>query len=369
MKKRLNVLLCIMLMVMTFGCQKKETASDIMQKVFEHQKTAVSLEMNMNVEGLITLGNDTFEVPMAMKVQMDYPNDITQSVMKMEMSTETMGVSIQTISYLSDGTIYNDVNGVKTKETMDKDYIDNLVNQMSGMQVGDASLYQGFTVNENESGYLIYGSLSEQTISSMSESLVGQLMNGNETFADAMELITIESYEMEVQVSKDYHLMGYTAKAQMSIDEDSQTMKMVYTYDADIKLYDQPQVSLPNLTDWDIQRMACAFDSSSEVLYFEAKGEELQSVGSSYWFRYEDYGITTKAQKEEFNSLLKEMYEAYEGEGLTLNLQIEEDEVIVTLLLDYQNASDEALSVLSLSRGLTYSMMLLATEELDCTKY
>ena len=376
MKKWLSVLVSVMMLVSFVGCQKKETAAEIMQKVQDNQLSASGIGMEMNMDMSVSVAEVVMEMPMKMTVLADYPNDFENMKLIMNTSVEVMGTSVEMSAYFTEGYMYTDTNGIKTKEELSTVEAESFIEQANGSSMINIELLDEFTVEQTDDGYVLSGSFSQEDMMSAVEMVLGNsamnddLLKGLD-IETMMENITVEQFDVSYGISTDYLLKSGTGSLKMTMNIEGEETVVDTKYTVFYEIYDEPQVELPDLSSWDQHRIACAVPSESGDMIFaiEAEGETVHLIKVTMTLYYEEYEMTTDEHKAMFKTYFEEYYHEYAQQGLNAVVEAGEDGLVVTLNLDYQNSSDEALAQIGFERGLTYSDLVIALAGAECTDY
>ena len=89
-----------------------------------------------------------------------------------------------------------------------------------------------------------------------------------------------------------------------------------------------------------IKVIDCKNDSSQQVT-FEAKGDKIQKMTQKFAMSFSDLGITEDMNSEQINSSLDDKYNSIEG--VHVSTELKEQQVEVTLEMDFKTANIDTL--------------------------
>ena len=367
MKKRILFLITIILLLA--GCaQKKETPAEIMKKVDENIEVTDFREMIFEGEMSIDYGGSAMTFPLDIVIKGDHLSDLSELVMEVQTDVQLLGEKLMMKAYYQDGIIYMDDGTVKSVSSMDLQGL-KFFEELTLKDV-DYSVYDEImTVQEVEDGFVLEGVIqTEELNAGLKAFLPEELLNEMPVDFD------MQFSEMKIQwhISSDYHVINEEYQIGMTIQIGDELTDVDLKFKVTTQNHKESLVKLPDLSEWSQRKTACKVetDTVSTVILVEAEGETVELLQISYFFSYEGYGLSTKTEKAYLKQLVEETYSPYQEYGINMVIQDDDEDVLILSMgVDYQNASREALDILGISGGLTYSQLLGDTEGLDCTNY
>lgn len=364
-----KIILVLVLVLSVMGCSvKKETAADIMKKVAENTKKTdfAAIELTGNVAGIYQGQGITVDFPLLVNVEIDHVYDPDLLTMSLESHSKILGEEMSFQVYYTDKIMYIDVNGLRSHVEVDLGMLCDALKSFDASVV-DYSVYNNFfVVGEDGDEKTLTGELSGEQMNELFAEFSDDALN------EYLQLINFNSMSFTLYITSDYQLDRMTCDADVQYAIMDQAVDMNLDYEMKLKSVDSAQISLPELNGWSKRKTACTIESEpvSTVIFVESEGENIEYIGLSYFFSYEGYGLSTQAQKAYLKQLVEETYSPYQEFGINMVIQNEdEDHLILSMSVDYQNASGKALDILGIAGGLTYSQLFGDTEGMDCTNY
>ena len=362
--KKLFIAMVILLVVS--GCsQKPKTAAEIYRKVQENASVSEYVTINSEGEMKVEVQGVSMEIPISIRIDGDNLSNPSQRALYSQTQMEILGEEATISLYFVDDVLYIDDGVVRKQGEMGiLSELDDLMNLQS-YEIKDEAINEVFEFEIVEDGYLLKAVLTSDELNATSEldeyfDLIGTEMQ-------------FESAELSFHISNEYQLVDLQMKLQMKIEVAGEVVAASVDTLITVEQRSQAQIELPDFTNWGYKRMACVVDGQPEepnVIFVEAQGDTVDVLGFSYWYFYEDYGLTKPEDKAYLKSLLEDYYSPYVDLGLKVNIQDEdEEELILSFSVDYQTASLKLLELFGISGGLTYTELFGDTSGMDCTDF
>ncbi len=367
MKKR--ILFLIVLVLLFAGCaKKKETPAEIMKKVDQNTETADYYEVSIDGKVSMDYDDTALTIPFDIAVKMDDCGDLSKMTMEIDWWLKFLGEEMQLKFYYQNGMFYIDDGTTRSAVEFDLQAFD-LLESLAAEEVDYSNYDQTMTVVETDDGFVLESTAQADEVNELMKTLFSsEWMSALSTDFD----VQIESAVSQWHISSDYRIISQDYQVGMKMENDGKLIDVNVVYSITEKNHAEPIVKLPDLSGWSYRKIACQVDTeeTTMVVVLEAEGEEVSLFGVSYFFYYDAYGLTTKKQKEDLANYVKLMYAELQGVGINVVVQDDlEDHLVVSLSVDYPNASEEALTAVGVEGGLTYSELLGYTQGMECSNY
>lgn len=391
MKKILVFLMTGLLMIPMAACSKKETAADVLEKVQQNSQEAFGQELDMDINYTVSGSGVEVKAELEALVLVDNANDLDNMTMSMDMNISMLGQSLGIDAWMTDGVLYMDAMGVKSKQELLSSELKDQVSGMTSIPTdGLKELLDKAVLETTDDGYTITlkdvytaDNLNEMFDSLGLSEMLGQSVSDLE---EMFENVDIHESQLVYEISKDYILHGLTMNFAMTIDAEGETLDMVMTAAMNSQTYDTARVELPDLDEWDdqnneanievpdideqgAQNVVCRYDDGAlqEIMIISAYDDDISLIGSTMSFNYEAYGLIDEEDKESLRTSIMEIYGGYEG--IDVSLEDYETYLEVTLIIDMSAVSIDSLVNLGIVEddGVSYGSLSLTQSVTNLT--
>ena len=351
MKKLILFLLAGGMILSSAGCSKsKETAQQVMEKAQQNYADAYGLELEMDADYTIAVSG--MEIKMAMEISMKQENwqDPEHLVMESDMEMQMLGQTLSMKEWVKDGVAYFDDSTAKTKQELEIAELSDLSGKVSMFSQDSLKEFgEHANIEKTDDGYVISGSLDYEKAF---ENIMGSLGLGESMGMDVSSVLStlkVETFDLCYNISDEYEIEKGHVDLKASMMLEGQEMTLDLKLDMKIEPYQDPNIKLPDFSEWDMKSVSCSFEGEgiSELMIINALDDHVTEVQSYMVIDYASYGVEGDDEKENFIQNMQDTYQNYEG--VECSVDDLGDEIGVTIAVDMNKASLSTLIELGLA--------------------